>query len=110
MLRVLKHEIEAKERFVSVGVFSFERHERKANKESYFKCALNSSLQKGDKNKFMYSVSQNNTLHGNVQNMQIQFANENFWNEMGYVIFVLKKGTFLLTVPWIILATNAVET
>ena len=40
MLRVLKHEIESKEQPVSVGVSSFERHEKKANKESYSTCAL----------------------------------------------------------------------
>ena len=40
MLRVLKHEMEAKEQSVSVGDSSFERHERKANKESYFMCVL----------------------------------------------------------------------
>ena len=40
MLRILKHEMEAKEQPVSVGDSSFERHERKANKESYFMCVL----------------------------------------------------------------------
>ena len=40
MLRVLKHEMEAKEQSVPVGDSSFERHERKANKESYFMCFL----------------------------------------------------------------------
>ena len=54
MLRVLKHEIETKERSVSVGVPSFERHERKANKESYSTCGLNSSLQRGEKNKKVF--------------------------------------------------------
>ena len=38
MVRVLKHEMEAKEESVSVGDSSFERQERKANKESYFTC------------------------------------------------------------------------
>ena len=46
-----KTEIEAKEHFVPVGVSSFEKHARKANKESYSKCALNSFLQRCDKNK-----------------------------------------------------------
>ena len=54
MLRVLKHEIETKERSVSVGVPSFERHERKANKENYSTCGLNSSLQRGEKNKKVF--------------------------------------------------------
>ena len=40
MLRILKHEMEAKEQSVSVGDSSLERHERKANKESYFTCVL----------------------------------------------------------------------
>ena len=40
MLRVLKHEMEAKEQSVPVGDSSLERHERKANKESYFTCFL----------------------------------------------------------------------
>ena len=40
MLRVLKHEMEVKEQSVSVGDSSFERHERQANKESYFTCVL----------------------------------------------------------------------
>ena len=40
MLRILKHEMEAKEQSVSVGDSSFERHERKAIKESYFTCVL----------------------------------------------------------------------
>ena len=48
MLRVLKHGIAAKERSVSVGVPSFEKHERKAN---YSTCVLNSSLQRGGKNR-----------------------------------------------------------
>ena len=56
----------------------------------------------------MYSVTQNNTLCGDVQNKQIQVTNESFWNGMGYVISALKKDTFLVTVPWVILATNAV--
>ena len=51
MLGVLKHEIEAKEHSVSVGVSSFESHGRKVNKESYSTCALNSYLQRGNKNK-----------------------------------------------------------
>ena len=40
MLRVLKHEMEAKEQSVSLGDSSFERHERKVNKESCFTCVL----------------------------------------------------------------------
>ena len=56
----------------------------------------------------MYSVSQNNTVCGDVQNMQIQVTNECFWNGMGYVISALKKHTFLVTAPWVILETNAV--
>ena len=56
----------------------------------------------------MYSVTKNNTLHGDVQNIQIQVTNESFWNGMGYVISTLKKDTFLVTVSWVILATNAV--
>ena len=56
----------------------------------------------------MYSVTKNNTLRGDVQNIQIQVTNESFWNGMGYVIFTLKKDTFLVTVSWVILATNAV--
>ena len=55
----------------------------------------------------MYSVTQNNTLRGDVQNIQIQVTNESFWNGMGYVISALKKDTFLVTVPWVILAINA---
>ena len=51
MLGVLKHEVEAKEHSVSVGVSSFESHGRKVNKESYSTCALNSYLQRGNKNK-----------------------------------------------------------
>ena len=38
MVRVLKHEMEAKVESVSEGDSSFERHERKASKESYFTC------------------------------------------------------------------------
>ena len=44
ILRVLKHEIEAKERSVFVGTSSFERHGNKVNKESYSTWASNSSL------------------------------------------------------------------
>ena len=56
----------------------------------------------------MYSVTQNNTLRGDVQNIQTQVRNESFWNGMGYVISALKKHIFLVTVPWVILAINAV--
>ena len=103
-----KTEIEAKEHFVPVGVSSFEKHARKANKESYSKCALNSFLQRYDKNKKVcVFVTQKNTLHADVVNIQIQVTNENFWNEIGYVISILKTVTFLTTGPWIILAINA---
>ena len=63
MWLLLKHEIEAKESSVSLGVSSFERHERKVNKESYSTCALNSSLQRGHKNKnaFVFCISKQNT-------------------------------------------------
>ena len=60
MLRVLKYEIEAKERFVSVGVSSFEREARKV-----ISCVLNIVLYKAaTKIRFAYYVTQNRTLHG----------------------------------------------
>ena len=69
LLHALKHEIEAKERSASVGLSSFEKHKRKANKESYSTCASNSFLQRSEKKRrFVYSVTQNNTLSVDVQN------------------------------------------
>ena len=78
MLRVLKRERETKERPVSVGVSYFERYKRKENKESCSTYALNSSLQRGNKNKKVYFVTRNNTLCGDVQNIQIQVTSESF--------------------------------
>ena len=73
MFRVLKHEIEAKERSVSVGVSSFERHGRQVNKECLFRVwFLNSSLQNGsERKKACVFCNSNNTLHGDVPNIQI---------------------------------------
>ena len=109
MFRVLKHEIEAKERSVSVGVSSFERRGDKWTKNVYFACDLNSSLQRGNERKKACGFcNSNNTLHGDVPNIQIWAASNKFWNEMGYVLSVLRTGTLLTTVPWIVFAINAV--
>ena len=60
MLRVLKYEIEAKERSVSVGVSSFERQAKKV-----ISCVLQIVLYKAaTKIRFVYYVTQNRTLHG----------------------------------------------
>ena len=60
MLHVLKYEIEAKERSVSVGVSSFERQVKKV-----ISCVLQIVLYKAaTKIRFVYYVTQNRTLHG----------------------------------------------
>ena len=60
MLHVLKYEIEAKERSVSVGVSSFERQAKKV-----ISCVLQIVLYKAaTKIRFVYYVTQNRTLHG----------------------------------------------
>ena len=60
MLRVLKYEIEAKERSVSVGVSFFERQAKKV-----ISCVLQIVLYKAaTKIRFVYYVTQNRTLHG----------------------------------------------
>ena len=60
MLHVLKYEIEAKERSVSVGVSSFERQAKKV-----ILCVLQIVLYKAaTKIRFVYYVTQNRTLHG----------------------------------------------
>ena len=60
MLRVLKYEIEAKERSVSVGVSSFERQAKKV-----ISCVVQIVLYKAaTKIRFVYYVTENRTLHG----------------------------------------------
>ena len=60
MLHVLKYEIEAKERSVSVGVSSFERQAKKV-----ISCVFQIVLYKAaTKIRFDYYVTQNRTLHG----------------------------------------------
>ena len=59
------------------------------------------------KEKACVFCNSNNTLHGDVPNIQIWATSNKFWNEMCYVLSVLRTGTLLTTVPWIIFAINA---
>ena len=94
MFHVLKHEIEARERTMSVGVSSFERrHERKANKECYLRCALNSSLQRDDESiKACVFCNWSNTLYGHVLNIQIQVTKREILKRNGLCFICFEKG------------------
>ena len=79
---------------VSRRIFFRETWEKSKQRFAYFACGLNSSLQRGNERKTACAFcNSNNTLNGDVPNIQIWVTSIKFWNEMGYVLSVLRTGT-----------------